>query len=143
MRRRVERQAADLFAEADGHAGRVTLPAVAGRPPYRDDASVGDVSLISSPLVEETKDWLSARALTLGNMLASERAVEYLSGKRYLIIYRVLYVAVIFIGAVVQLTVVWNLADLLNGLMAIPNLISLLALAGVIVAETKKYNSKS
>ena len=69
--------------------------------------------------------------------------MEYLSGKRYLIIYRLLYVAVIFIGAVVQLTVVWNLADLLNGLMAIPNLISLLALAGVIVAETKKYNSKS
>ena len=79
----------------------------------------------------------------LGWSYYGERAVEYLSGKRYLIIYRVLYVAVIFIGAVVQLTVVWNLADLLNGLMAIPNLISLLALAGVIVAETKKYNSKS
>jgi len=79
----------------------------------------------------------------LGWSYYGERAVEYLSGKRYLIIYRLLYVAVIFIGAVVQLTVVWNLADLLNGLMAIPNLISLLALAGVIVAETKKYNSKS
>ena len=79
----------------------------------------------------------------LGWSYYGERAVEYLSGKRYLIIYRVLYVAVIFIGALVQLTVVWNLADLLNGLMAIPNLISLLALAGVIVAETKKYNSKS
>ena len=79
----------------------------------------------------------------LGWSYYGERAVEYLSGKQYLIIYRLLYVAVIFIGAVVQLTVVWNLADLLNGLMAIPNLISLLALAGVIVAETKKYNSKS
>ena len=44
-----------------------------------------------------------------------------------------------FVGAVVQLTVVWNLADLLNGLMAIPNLVSLLALAGVVVAETRKW----
>ena len=79
MRRRIERQAADLFAEVDGHTGRVTPPAVAGRPPYRDDASVGDVSLIRSPLVDETKEWLSARALTLGNMLASERVVEYVA----------------------------------------------------------------
>ena len=78
----------------------------------------------------------------LGWSYYGERAVEYLSGKRYLILYRVLYVAAIFAGAVVQLTVVWNLADLLNGLMAIPNLVSLLALAGVIVAETRRYNKK-
>ncbi|MBQ6140163.1 MAG: hypothetical protein IJI54_02670 [Kiritimatiellae bacterium] len=88
MRRRIERQAADLFAEVDGHTGRVTLPAVAGRPPYRDDASVGDVSLIKSPLVDETKEWLSARALTLGNMLASERAVEYVAILRALAAFR-------------------------------------------------------
>lgn len=75
----------------------------------------------------------------LGWSYYGERAVEYLSGKRYLIVYRLIYVAAIFAGAVVQLSVVWNLADLLNGLMAIPNLISLLALAGVIVAETKRH----
>lgn len=74
----------------------------------------------------------------LGWSYYGERAVEYLSGKRYLFIYRLLYVVAIFAGAVVQLTVVWNLADLLNGLMAIPNLVSLLALAGVIVAETRQ-----
>lgn len=79
----------------------------------------------------------------LGWSYYGERAVEYLSGKRYLVLYRVLYVAAIFAGAVVQLTVVWNLADLLNGLMAIPNLVSLLALAGVIVAETQRYNAKN
>lgn len=73
----------------------------------------------------------------LGWSYYGERAVEYLSGKRFLRAYRLLYVAAIFAGAVVQLTVVWNLADLLNGLMAVPNLISLLALAGVIVAETR------
>ena len=84
----MEKQAADLFAEVDGHAGRVTLPAVAGRPPYRDDASVGDVSLISSPLVGQTKEWLSSRALTLGNMLASERAAEYVAILRTLAEFR-------------------------------------------------------
>ena len=73
----------------------------------------------------------------LGWCYYGERAVEYLSGKRFLMVYRVLYVAAIFAGAVVQLTVVWNMADLLNGLMAIPNLVSLLALAGIIVAETR------
>ena len=73
----------------------------------------------------------------LGWSYYGERAVEYLTGKRYLKVYRVLYVIAIFFGAIVQLTVIWNVADLLNGLMAIPNLISLLALAGVIVAETR------
>ena len=73
----------------------------------------------------------------LGWSYYGERAVEYLSGKRYLVVYRVLFVAAVFVGAVVQLTLVWNLADLLNALMAIPNLISLVALAGVIVAETR------
>ena len=74
----------------------------------------------------------------LGWSYYGERAVEYLSGKRYLILYRVLYIGAVFVGAIVQLHVVWNVADLLNGLMAIPNLVSLLALAGVIVAETRQ-----
>lgn len=77
----------------------------------------------------------------LGWSYYGERAVEYLSGKRYLIIYRMLFVIAVFVGAVVQLTVVWNIADLLNALMAIPNLISLIALTGVIVAETKAYSA--
>ncbi len=79
----------------------------------------------------------------LGWSYYGERAVEYLSGKRYLLLYRLLYVAAIFMGAVVNLSFVWNLADLLNGLMAIPNLVSLLALAGVIVAETRRYHAKN
>ena len=75
----------------------------------------------------------------LGWCYYGERAMEYLTGKRFLVAYRVLYIAVCFAGAVFQLNIVWNLADLLNGLMAIPNLISLLCLSGVIVAETRKY----
>ena len=88
MRRRIERQAADLFAEVDGHAGSAAGSACAARPPYHDDESVGAVSLISSQLVDETKEWLSARALTLGNMLASERAVEYVAILRALAAFR-------------------------------------------------------
>ena len=74
----------------------------------------------------------------LGWCYYGERALEYLTGKRFLIGYRILYIAVCFAGAVVQLQSVWEVADLLNGLMAIPNLISLLFLSGVIVSETKK-----
>ena len=77
----------------------------------------------------------------LGWSYYGERAIEYLSGKRFIMLYRVLYVGCIFVGAIVQLTVVWNMADLLNGLMAIPNLISLLALTSVIVAETRRYHN--
>lgn len=80
----------------------------------------------------------------LGWSYYGERAVEYLSGKRFLIVYRIIFIAAIFIGAVMQLSLVWNLADLLNALMAIPNLISLIALTGVIVAETRsseEFNS--
>ena len=79
----------------------------------------------------------------LGWSYYGERAIEYLSGKRFITLYRILYVGGIFVGAIVQLTVIWNLADLLNGLMAIPNLISLLALTSVIVAETRRYHNKS
>ena len=79
----------------------------------------------------------------LGWSYYGERAIEYLSGKRFITLYRILYVGGIFVGAIVQLTVIWNLADLLNGLMAIPNLISLLALTSVIVAETRRYHNKT
>ncbi len=53
--------------------------------------------------------------------------------------YRVLYIASIFIGSVISLGLVWNIADCMNALMAIPNLISLLCLSGIIVHETRKY----
>ncbi|MBQ9678733.1 MAG: alanine:cation symporter family protein [Prevotella sp.] len=75
----------------------------------------------------------------LGWCYYGERAVEYLKGKRWVIVYRVIYIAAIFIGSVMNLSIVWNLADCMNALMAIPNLISLLALSGVIVHETRKY----
>lgn len=75
----------------------------------------------------------------LGWCYYGERAVEYLKGYRWVIAYRIAYIAAVFIGSVMSLQMVWNLADCMNALMAIPNLISLLALSGVLVHETRKY----
>ena len=92
----------------------------------------------------------------LGWSYYGERAVEYLSIKwrkfrhtqkqveivmrsKLVLTYRVLYIVAVFIGSIANLTVVWNLADCMNALMAIPNLLSLLFLNGVIVHETRKY----
>ena len=75
----------------------------------------------------------------LGWAYYGERCVEYFAGKKGLIPYRVLYIAVAVIAPVVAIDVVWDIADILNALMAIPNLIAVLLLSPVIVKETKKY----
>ena len=75
----------------------------------------------------------------LGWCYYGERAVEYLKGRRWVIGYRVVYIIAVFLGSVMNLTIVWNLADCMNALMAIPNLISLLCLSGILVHETRKY----
>lgn len=53
--------------------------------------------------------------------------------------FRIIFTLVVLIGSVVSLDLIWNIADILNALMALPNLIALLGLSGVVVAETKKY----
>lgn len=75
----------------------------------------------------------------LGWSYYGERAVEYLKGQRWMKIYRVLYIVAVFVGSVVSLDIVWNVSDCMNALMAIPNLISLLLLNGILVHETRKY----
>ena len=75
----------------------------------------------------------------LGWCYYGERAVEYLKGKRWMIVYRILYIIAVFIGSVANLAVVWNFADCMNALMAIPNLLSLLFLSGILIHETRKY----
>ena len=75
----------------------------------------------------------------LGWEYYGEKAVEYLFGRRSVVPYRVLWVMAVMVGSVVSLKAVWDFADIANGLMAIPNLISLLALSGVVVAESRKY----
>ena len=75
----------------------------------------------------------------LGWSYYGEKAMEYLGGKKWIIYYRIAYIAAAFVGSVMNLTVVWNIADSMNALMAIPNLIALLLLSGVAVRETRKY----
>ncbi|MHB1392194.1 MAG: alanine/glycine:cation symporter family protein [Clostridia bacterium] len=75
----------------------------------------------------------------LGWSYYGERAVEYLFGKKIIMPYRLLWVVGVFVGSVMSLPLVWDLADAMNAMMAIPNLVSLLLLSGVIASETRKY----
>ena len=80
-----------------------------------------------------------AYSTILGWAYYGERCVEYFSGKKGLIPYRILYIIVALIAPVLALDLVWLIADVLNALMAIPNLIAVLLLSPVIVKETRKY----
>jgi len=75
----------------------------------------------------------------LGWSYYGEKAVEYLGGRKWIKYYRILWVIVVFIGSTVNLALVWNFSDCMNALMAIPNLLSLLLLSGILVKETNKY----
>ena len=78
----------------------------------------------------------------------SERCLEYLSGKnkKMILVYRWLYIFAVFIGPYMTVKAVWTIADIFNGLMAIPNMIAIFALSGIVVKETKdffqRYNKK-
>ncbi len=80
-----------------------------------------------------------AYSTILGWAYYGERSVEYFAGKKGLIPYRVLYIVVAAVAPVLALDLVWTVADILNALMAIPNLVAVLLLSPVIVSETKKY----
>ncbi len=71
----------------------------------------------------------------------SERCLEYLSGGRmkYVKVYRWIYILAVFIGPYMTVSAVWTIADIFNGLMALPNMIALFALSGVVVKETKHF----
>lgn len=75
----------------------------------------------------------------LGWSYYGEKAAEYLFGPKIIKPYRYLWVLAVLVGSISSLEVVWNFADAMNGLMAIPNLIALIALSGVIAAETKAH----
>ena len=83
-----------------------------------------------------------AYSTILGWCYYGEKCGTYLFGDRFIPLYRVLYVASVMVGAIVGLDIVWLLADIFNGLMAIPNLIALLLLSGVIVRETRDFKAK-
>ncbi|MFZ5754304.1 MAG: alanine/glycine:cation symporter family protein [Bacillota bacterium] len=82
---------------------------------------------------------LFAYSTILGWAYYGEKCAEYLLGTKAIKPYRYLWVIAVLVGAVAKLSFVWDLADTLNGLMAIPNLIGLLLLSGVVVSETKDF----
>ena len=75
----------------------------------------------------------------LGWSYYGESAVNYIEGRRINRFYRILYIVALFFGSIISLDIIWNIADCMNALMAIPNLIALLLLSGVAARETKKY----
>lgn len=82
---------------------------------------------------------LFAFTTILGWNYYGERCTEYLLGVKAILPYRLIFIGLIACGPFLKLEAIWVLADIVNGLMAIPNLIALLGLTGVIVAETKRY----
>lgn len=82
---------------------------------------------------------LFAYSTILGWAYYGEKCAEYLLGIKAVLPYRILWVIFVAVGATMKLGFVWDLADTLNGLMAIPNLIGLLLLSGVVVSETKDF----
>ena len=82
---------------------------------------------------------LFAYSTVLGWAYYGEKCFEYLFGNKSISVYRVIYTLTVFLGAGMNLGLVWTIADIFNALMAIPNLIGLLFLSGVVVAETRSF----
>lgn len=85
---------------------------------------------------------LFAFTTILGWGYYGERCFEFLFGTPAITIYRLIFVAMVALGGFLKLEVIWVIADIVNGLMAIPNLVALLALSPVIIKETRRYFSK-
>jgi alanine or glycine:cation symporter, AGCS family len=86
---------------------------------------------------------LFAYSTILGWCYYGEKSIEYLFGVKSVLPYRIVFIAFVGVGAIAKLSIVWSISDTLNGLMAIPNLIGLLLLTPVVVAETKKFFAKN
>ena len=74
----------------------------------------------------------------------SERCLEYLSGGKMkaVKVFRWIYILAVFIGPYMTVSAVWTIADIFNGLMAIPNMIAIFALSGIVVKETRDFFRK-
>ena len=115
-----------------------------------DTAGAAMTSAAFASAYGEVGTWLLTIALALfafttilGWNYYGERAVIYLMGTKGVLPYRLIFIALIASGAFLKLEAIWILADIVNGLMAIPNLIALIALSGVVVAETERYLEKN
>jgi len=111
-----------------GKFSAVDLPRIA----FANIPGIGNYILILSLM-------LFGYTTILGWFCYGRQAIIYLCGKKSFCGYGIVYLCLIFTGAGLKLELVWNISDIANGLMAIPNIISLFALSGVVVAETRKY----
>jgi AGCS family alanine or glycine:cation symporter len=82
---------------------------------------------------------LFAYSTLLGWSYYGEKAIEYLLGEGAITAYRIVFCALVVVGAVAKLQLVWTFADVMNGLMALPNLVGLIGLSGIVAAETQRY----
>jgi AGCS family alanine or glycine:cation symporter len=123
---------ANLYVNAEvGVAAAITSQSFAAFLP-----SIGAVTVTVSLI-------LFAYSTILGWSYYGERCLYYLTeSKKASLVYRIIFSAFIFIGATIKLGLVWDVSDLFNGAMAIPNLIGLVALSGIIVSQTKEFNEK-
>jgi AGCS family alanine or glycine:cation symporter len=110
---------------------------------YEDGAALTKVAFSKIPYVGApllTFGILTfAFSTILGWSYYGESAVNYIEGRRTNRFYRILYITALFFGSIITLDIIWNIADCMNALMTIPNLIALLLLSGVAARETKKY----
>jgi AGCS family alanine or glycine:cation symporter len=99
---------------------------------FHDLGLFGDVILIGGLLT-------FVFSTILGWSYYGEKSIEYLFGVKAIIPYRCVWVLTVFVGSIWKSDAVWNFSDMMNGLMAVPNLIALLLLSGLIASETKRY----
>jgi AGCS family alanine or glycine:cation symporter len=102
-------------------------------------ASFGETLGIPGEMIVAFATALFAYSTLIGWNYYGEKAIEYLLGPRSIRIYRIVFIAVVMVGAMMDLEFVWNFSDLMNGMMAIPNLIGLLWLSKVVKQETDRY----
>ena len=110
---------------------------------YADGAALtkvafGKIPYVGAPLL--TFGILTfAFSTILGWSYYGESAVNYIEKQHVNRFYRILYIVALFFGSIINLDIIWNIADCMNALMAIPNLVALLMLSGVAASETRKY----
>ena len=116
----------DVSMDAIANGGQLTTAA------FRQIPVLGPVILVVGII---TFAW----STILGWSYYGERCAQYLWGKRSILPYKIVFVAVVVLGPVLALDLVWTIADILNALMAIPNLVAVLLLSGVVAKETRYY----
>lgn len=110
---------------------------------YTNGATLTKMAFAKIPVVGMVVLTVGLSTFTFSTILGwgyyGEKAVEYLGGKHWIKGYRILWVIATYVGAVMNLTLVWNIADCMNALMAIPNLIAVILLSNVVAKETNHY----